>query len=64
VAKDRLTNGVGTNLDVINAERDYSRALVDKAKAIIEFNTNQCELMHDIGKISVSTLTPAAPLRF
>lgn len=63
VAKDRLTNGVGTNLDVINAEREYTAALVD-AKAIIQFNTAQCELMRDIGKVSVSTLTPAAPLRF
>ena len=40
VAEYRLRNGVGTNLDVINAQRDYTGALVDKAKAIIKFNTD------------------------
>lgn len=63
VAKDRLVNGVGTNLDVIDAERDYTRALVDKAKALIEFNTAQAQLLKDIGKISVSTLVATKPLK-
>jgi outer membrane protein TolC len=63
VAKDRLVNGVGTNLDVINAERDYTSALVDKANAIVQFNTAQCQLLRDIGKISVSTLVANTPMR-
>lgn len=63
VAKDRLENGVGTNLDVINAQRDYTSALIDKANAIIQFNTAQAQLLHDIGRISASTLLASAPLR-
>jgi outer membrane protein len=63
VAKDRLVNGVGTNIDVINAERDYTLALVDKANAIIQFNTSQAQLLRDIGKISVANLVAATPLR-
>jgi outer membrane protein TolC len=63
VAKDRLVNGVGTNLDVINAERDYTSALIDKANAIIQFNKAQAQLLHDIGRISVSTLVATTPLR-
>ncbi len=63
VAKDRLENGVGTNLDVINAERDYTSALIDKANAIIQFNISEAQLLHDIGRISVSTLVSTTPLR-
>lgn len=63
VAKDRLENGVGTNLDVINAQRDYTAALIDKARAIIQFNTAQAQLLHDIGRISANTLLASAPLR-
>ena len=63
VAKDRLENGVGTNLDVINAQRDYTSALIDKANAIIQFNTAQAQLLHDIGRISAGTLLASAPLR-
>lgn len=63
VAKDRLENGVGTNLDVINAQRDYTSALIDKADAIIQFNTAQAQLLKDIGRISVSTLVATSPMR-
>ncbi|MBY0550518.1 MAG: TolC family protein [Candidatus Obscuribacterales bacterium] len=63
VAKDRLENGVGTNLDVINAQRDYTSALIDKANAIIQFNTAQAQLLHDIGRISAGTLLASTPLR-
>ncbi|MBX9689202.1 MAG: TolC family protein [Candidatus Obscuribacterales bacterium] len=62
VAKDRLENGVGTNLDVINAQRDYTAAIIDKANAIIQFNTAQAQLLRDIGKISVQTLVASTPL--
>lgn len=63
VAKDRLVNGVGTNIDVINAERDYISALVDKANAIIQFNTAQAQLLRDVGRISISNLVASTPLR-
>ncbi len=63
VAKDRLENGVGTNLDVINAQRDYTSALIDKANAIIQFNVAQAQLLHDIGRISATTLVASAPVR-
>ena len=63
IAKDRLENGVGTNLDVITAQRDYTSALIDKADAVIQFNTAQVDLLRDIGKISVATLVSNTPLR-
>lgn len=63
VAEYRLRNGVGTNLDVINAQRDYTGALVDKAKAIIKFNTAEAKLLHATGRITVDTLTSASPMR-
>lgn len=63
VAEYRLRNGVGTNLDVINAQRDYTDALVDKAKAIIKFNTAEARLLHATGRITVDTLTSMTPMR-
>jgi outer membrane protein TolC len=57
LARVRLANGVGTNIDVINAQRDFTQALVDKANAIIGFNVQQVQLLHDIGVISYDTLT-------
>lgn len=63
VAKDRLENGVGTNLDVINAQRDFTSALVEKAKAVIQFNVAQAELLRDIGRITVPNLLATSPLR-
>ncbi len=63
VAKDRLTNGVGTNLDVIDAERSFTRALIDKAKAIIDFNTAEVQLLHDIGRITPNTVVALRPLK-
>ncbi|MBX9691003.1 MAG: TolC family protein, partial [Cyanobacteria bacterium] len=63
IAKDRLENGVGTNLDVITAQRDYTSALIDKADAIIQFNQAQAQLLREIGRISVSTLVASTPLR-
>ncbi|MBS2007094.1 MAG: TolC family protein, partial [Cyanobacteria bacterium SZAS TMP-1] len=57
LARVRLANGVGTNIDVINAQRDFTQALVDKADAIIQFNIQQVQLLRDIGVISYDTLT-------
>jgi outer membrane protein TolC len=57
LATVRLQNGVGTNLDVINAQRDFTTALINKADAIIQFNIAQCQLLHDIGLVTVDNLT-------
>jgi len=57
LARVRLANGVGTNIDVINAQRDFTQALTDKANAIVGFNIQQVQLLHDIGVISYDTLT-------
>lgn len=63
VSEIRLKDGIGTSLDVINAERDYINALVSKAQAIIQYNVSQAKLLHAIGRISLDTLTSNVPLR-
>jgi outer membrane protein TolC len=57
LARVRLANGVGTNIDVINAQRDFTTSLVNKADAIVQFNIAQAQLMHDIGVITYDNLT-------
>lgn len=57
LARLRFKSGLGTNLDVITAQRDYTTALIDKAQAIINFNIAQAQLVHDVGMISVDALT-------
>jgi outer membrane protein TolC len=57
LSRVRLANGVGTNIDVINSQRDFTTALVNKAQAIIQFNIAQAQLLHDIGLITLDTLT-------
>ena len=63
LSRVRLANGVGTNIDVINAQRDFITALVNKANAIITFNLAQVQLLHDTGLISVETLTSGRLVR-
>ncbi|MBP9092499.1 TolC family protein [bacterium] len=62
LAELRFKEGVGTYLDVINAQKSYTDSLIDKASAIIEFDQAQAKLLHAIGCLSVNTLTAAAPL--
>jgi len=57
LAELRTTNGLGINLDIITAQRDYTQALVDKAQALINFDIAQAQLVHDMGLISVDALT-------
>jgi len=57
LATVRLQNGVGTNIDVINAQRDFTTALINKADAIIQFNIAQVQLVHDIGVVTFDNLT-------
>lgn len=62
LARLRFQNGLGTNLDIIQAQRDYTQALISKAQAIVNFNTSQVQLLRDTGLISVDNLTANQPL--
>ncbi len=57
VAVTRLEEGVGIDVDVVNAQRNYTDALINKANAIIKFNQSQISLLRTIGRISVDTVT-------
>jgi outer membrane protein TolC len=48
---------------VINAQRNYTDSLINKASAIIKFNVSQAQLLQAIGRISYNSLTSLAPLR-
>jgi outer membrane protein TolC len=63
VAEVRLKDGVGTNLDVVNAQRDYINALSAKANALIQYNIAQTSMLHAIGRTSMDTLTSNVPLK-
>lgn len=63
LAEVRFKEGVGTYLDVITQQRNYTTSLIDKANAIIDFNTAQVVLVHALGRPSVQTLTSSIPLR-
>ncbi len=57
LARVRLANGVGTNLEVIQTQRDYVTALTSQARAIVASSLAQAQLLHDMGMISAETLT-------
>ncbi|MBX9573737.1 MAG: TolC family protein [Candidatus Obscuribacterales bacterium] len=57
LARVRLANGVGTNIDVLQAQQVWTQSLINKADAILRFNQAQVQLLHDIGVISIDTLT-------
>ena len=57
LARIRLSAGVGTSLDVINAQKDYVSNLSTKAQAIVASNVAQAQLLHDIAMINATTLT-------
>jgi outer membrane protein TolC len=52
LANLRLTTGLGTNLELIQAQRDYVAALIRQAQAIVASNLAQVQLLHDTGLIS------------
>lgn len=62
VAITRMEEGVGIDVDVINAQRDYTSALVDKASAIAQFDSAQLRLLRTIGKISYDTVARGVPV--
>lgn len=57
LANLRVRTGLGTNLELIQAQRDYITALSNQAQAIISSNQAQAQLLHDTGLISVTSLT-------
>jgi outer membrane protein TolC len=63
LADVRFQEGVGTYLDVINAQHSYTDALIDKANAIVDFNSSQTRLLHAIGCLTVDTGSSATPLK-
>ena len=56
LAELRLGTGVGTNLELIQAQRDYITALTTQAQAIVGSNLAQAQLLHDTGIISMDTI--------
>lgn len=56
LANLRLQSGLGTNLELIQAQRDYITALTSQAQAITASNQAQAQLLHDMGVISPETI--------
>jgi len=56
LANLRLSTGLGSNLELIQAQRDYIAALVTQAQAIVASNQAQVQLLHDTGVISRQTI--------
>jgi outer membrane protein TolC len=56
LAELRLQSGLGTNLELITAQRDYINALYAQAQAIVASNSAQAQLLHDLGVINIDTL--------
>lgn len=61
LAQLRFQNGVGRNIDVLKAQQDYTSSLIEKARAIVNFNNAQIDLLHDTGLISSSTVLSRSP---
>jgi outer membrane protein TolC len=59
LAQVRLKTGVGTNLELIQAQRDFIAALIAQATAISDSNAAQTQLLHDTGLISVDAIVKA-----
>jgi outer membrane protein TolC len=56
LANLRLQTGLGSNLELIQAQRDYVTALTNQAQAIVISNQSQAQLLHDMGLISAQTI--------
>ena len=63
MADIRMRDGIGTYLDVINAQKNYTAALISKANALIQFDIDEATLLHAIGRMTVSTTTGTLPIR-
>lgn len=58
----RYQTGVGTHLDVLTAQRDYTQAQIAKAQAITDFNLAQVQLVRELGLVSVDNLSADKPI--
>ncbi|PWT95026.1 MAG: hypothetical protein C5B53_12065 [Candidatus Melainabacteria bacterium] len=63
VATKRLEEGLGNELDLLTAQDAYTAALIDKARAILEFNMAEAALLRATGRISIETLTSSIPIK-
>lgn len=63
VCQVRIHEGVGTTLDLVQAQRNYTAALTSKANAIIDFNLSQIKLLHAMGRLSVDNATNKVPVK-
>ena len=63
VAQLRFSEGVGTYIDVITAQRNYTNSLVEKAQALIDFNIAQTKLVRAVGRASVDALATIDSVR-
>jgi outer membrane protein TolC len=57
LAELRLNAGQGTNLELLRAQNDYVDALTTEAQSIIALQQAEAQLIHDLGLISIQTLT-------
>ena len=57
IATKRMQAGIGLNIDVLNAQLDRTQAYINKARAMVDFNVAQAQLVRDIGVISVGALS-------
>lgn len=61
-SRKRYELGLGTQLDVLTAQRDLTQAQLDQATAVIKYNASQVDLVHAAGLCSVKNLTASVPL--
>jgi len=63
-AVDRFELGLGTQLDVLTAQRDLTQAQINLATATIQYNISQVDLVHSLGLCSIQNLTDAGRLEW
>ncbi len=56
LSRVRLKNGVGTNIDVIDSQRNYVNALINKVRSVVKFNQAHIDLLKATGQINLTTI--------
>jgi|GEM_PF-4036242 len=56
LARVRLENGIGTNIDLIDTQRNYINSMISKVQAITTYNQSQVSLLIAVGSASVENL--------
>jgi outer membrane protein TolC len=62
LARIRLKSGVGTNIDLIDSQRTYVNAWINKVRATIQYNQSQVDLLRSVGIISIPKVTTDSQL--